>query len=193
MEKVQIRDYDPAWPAEFSTMAGGLRRTLGVVASRIDHIGSSSVPNLDAKDIVDIQVSVAGDATLDQAAALLESEGWRPSERVGRDHVPPGATTAEREWAKRFFSEPTGSRRVNLHVRVEGRANQRYPLLFRDYLRAHPESADAYATLKRDLAALLATDSGRYADVKDAACDLIYLAAEEWAVATGWAPGPTDA
>ncbi len=193
MENVQIRDYDPAWPAEFSAIAARLRQTLGAAASRIDHIGSSSVPNLDAKDIVDIQVSVAGDATLDQAAALLESEGWRPSERVGRDHVPPGATTAEREWAKRFFSEPIGSRRVNLHVRVEGRANQRYPLLFRDYLRAHPESADAYATLKRDLAALLATDSGRYADVKDAACDLIYLAAEEWAVATGWAPGPTDA
>ncbi len=193
MEKVQIRDYDPAWPAEFSTIAGELRRTLGTAASRIDHIGSSSVPNLDAKDIVDIQVSVAGDSTLDQAAALLQSDGWRPSERVGRDHVPPGVTTAEREWAKRFFSEPIGSRRVNLHVRVEGRANQRYPLLFRDYLRAHPESAHAYATLKRDLAALLATDSGRYADVKDAACDLIYLAAEEWAVATGWAPGPADA
>ncbi len=193
MEKVQIRDYDPAWPAEFSAIAARLRQTLGAAASRIDHIGSSSVPNLDAKDIVDIQVSVAGDATLDQAAALLESDGWRPSERVGRDHVPPGATTAEGEWTKRFFSEPIESRRVNLHVRVEGRANQRYPLLFRDYLRAHPESARAYATLKRDLAALLATDPGRYADVKDAGCDLIYLAADDWAAVTNWAPDPTDA
>jgi len=193
VEKVQIRDYDPAWPAEFSAIAGRLRQTLGAVANRIDHIGSSSVPNLDAKDIVDIQVSVAGDATLDRAAAILERDGWRPSERVGRDHVPPGATTEAREWAKRFFSEPVGSRRVNLHVRIEGRANQRYPLLFRDYLRAHPESAHAYATLKHDLATLLATDSERYADVKDAACDLICLAAEEWAAAAGWSPGPTDA
>ena len=193
MEKVQIRDYDPAWPTDFSTIAGRLRQTLGSAASRIDHIGSSSVPNLDAKDIVDIQVSVEGDATLDQASALLEHDGWRPPGGIWTDHVPPGAAPDDREWAKRFFSEPVGSRRVNLHVRVEGRANQRYPLLFRDYLRVHPDSAHAYAMLKRDLAALLASDLERYADVKDAACDLIYLAAEEWAVATGWAPGPSDA
>jgi GrpB-like predicted nucleotidyltransferase (UPF0157 family) len=82
---------------------------------------------------------------------------------------------------------------VNLHARVLGRANQRYPLLFRDYLRAHPESARAYATLKRDLASLVPDDLDRYADVKDAVCDLIYLAAEEWAVATAWAPAATDA
>ena len=193
MEKVQIHDYDLAWPAEFSTIAGRLRLTLGAAASRIDHIGSSSVPNLDAKDVVDIQVSVEDDATLDQASVLLAQDGWRPPGGVWTDHVPPGAAPDDREWAKRFFSEPVGSRRVNLHVRVEGRANQRYPLLFRDYLRAHPDSAHAYAMLKRDLAALLASDLERYADVKDAACDLIYLAAEEWAAATGWAPGPSDA
>jgi GrpB-like predicted nucleotidyltransferase (UPF0157 family) len=74
----------------------------------------------------------------------------------------------DREWAKRFFSEPAGERRVNLHVRVVSRANQRYPLLFRDYLRAHPDSARAYATLKRDLAAEV-HDLERYADIKDAA------------------------
>lgn len=57
----------------------------------------------------------------------------------------------------------------------------------------HDRSATAYATLKRDLAALLADDLARYADVKDAACDLIYLAAEGWAEATDWTPGPSDA
>jgi GrpB-like predicted nucleotidyltransferase (UPF0157 family) len=93
---------------------------------------------------------------------------------------------------KRFLNEPSGSRRVNIHVRVTGQANQRYPLVFRDYLRAHPFSAQAYATLKRDLAHLLHDDYDRYADVKDAACDLIYFAAEDWAQAVGWSAGLSD-
>jgi GrpB-like predicted nucleotidyltransferase (UPF0157 family) len=77
-------------------------------------------------------------------------------------------------------------------VRVQGRPNQRYALLFRDYLRLHPASAGAYAELKRRLAQHLA-DPQTYPDVKDPAVDLIYFAAEAWAAATGWQPGPSDA
>lgn len=62
----------------------------------------------------------------------------------------------------------------------------------RDYLRAHPLAADAYAALKRRLAKEL-HDIGTYADVKDPACDLIIVAAEEWAAAAGWQPSPSDA
>jgi len=190
---VRIERYDAAWPVAFTTIAARLREVLGSDAARIDHIGSSSVPDLDAKDVVDIQVSVEDEAALDRVAAVLEGDGWQAPGGVWRDHVPPGMVADDREWAKRFLSEPVGTRRVNLHVRVTGRANQRYPLLFRDYLRSHPESARAYATLKRDLASVIPDDLERYTDVKDAACDIIYLAAEEWAVATGWTAGPTDA
>ncbi len=76
-------------------------------------------------------------------------------------------------------------------MRVQGRANQRYALLFRDYLRAHPLTAAAYAELKRRLAQHLA-DPKTYPDVKDPAVDLIYLAAEEWAVVTHWQAGLSD-
>ena len=72
------------------------------------------------------------------------------------------------------------------------RANQRYPLLFRDYLRAHPRSAAAYAELKRRLVDNL-RDPDSYPDVKDPACDLIIVAAEDWAAAIGWRLGPSDA
>ena len=75
---------------------------------------------------------------------------------------------------------------------MAGNANQRYALLFRDYLRAHPSTAEAYGSLKRGLAAV-APDVDAYSDLKDPACDLIYLAAEDWAAATGWDPGPSDA
>ena len=108
------------------------------------------------------------------------------------DQAVPGLSPDERGWRKVFLREPPGYRRVNVHVRVVGQANQRYPLLFRDYLRAHPHSAQAYATLKKDLAALLPDDVDRYVD-KDAACDLIYFAAEAWARTTGWSAGQSDA
>jgi len=75
---------------------------------------------------------------------------------------------------------------------VQGRANQRYPLLFRDYLRTHPATAKAYAQLKHRLAQHLA-DPETYPYVKDPAADLIYFAAEKWAADTGWQQGPTDA
>ena len=96
------------------------------------------------------------------------------------------------QWEKRFFRPPSGQRPTNLHVRAAGRANQRYPLLFRDYLRAHPRSAAAYAELKRRLADNL-RDLDTYPDVKDPACDLISVAAEDWAVVTGWRMAPSDA
>jgi GrpB-like predicted nucleotidyltransferase (UPF0157 family) len=70
---------------------------------------------------------------------------------------------------------------------VAGRANARYALLFRDFLRSHPDEAEAYAALKRRLAAI-APDSASYADTKDPVCDLIYFAAERWASDTSWRP-----
>ncbi len=79
-----------------------------------------------------------------------------------------------------------------MHVRVDGRPNQRYALLFRDYLLENPITAAAYAELKRRLAAIAPTRAD-YADAKDPACDLIMGAAEEWADLTGWRPGPSDA
>jgi GrpB-like predicted nucleotidyltransferase (UPF0157 family) len=188
MASVEIRDYDREWPAAFDDVAGRLRASLGEVANRIDHIGSTSVPGLASKDVIDVQVSVAP-AALDFAAAALRKDGWTRGPGIDRDHWVPGLPTDELEWRKVFFSEPPGVRRVHVHVRIQGRANQRYALLFRDYLRAHPSSAQSYATLKRDLAGLLPDDSVHYAEVKDAVCDLIYFAAEAWAQWNGWDPG----
>jgi GrpB-like predicted nucleotidyltransferase (UPF0157 family) len=112
-------------------------------------------------------------------------------EGIQRDHRPARAVGDEAEWEKWYFKPPPGQRRTHTHVRVAGRANQRYALLFRDYLRAHPATAETYAELKRRLAQNLA-DPGTYPEVKDPAVDLIYLATEEWAQATGWRPGASD-
>ncbi|HWQ84545.1 MAG TPA: GrpB family protein, partial [Anaerolineales bacterium] len=111
---------------------------------------------------------------------------------IASDHVPPGYSGPESDWEKWYFHPPASQRPTHLHVRRAGAPNQRYPLLVRDYLRAHPATAAAYAELKRRLAAGLA-DPHTYPDVKDPASDLIYLAAEEWSTRTGWKPWMPDA
>jgi GrpB-like predicted nucleotidyltransferase (UPF0157 family) len=186
---VEIIPYQKSWPVEFAAIASTLRNGLGVLALRIDHIGSTSVPGLAAKDIIDIQITVAAlDPTVKKAMTAL---GYTQPEGVWHDHHPPTLITSEKEWEKWIFYEPGGQRMTNTHVRVQGRANQRYPLLFRDYLRTHPATAGAYAELKKRLAGHLA-DPKTYPEVKDPAVDLIYFAAEEWAEATGWEPSPPD-
>ena len=159
-------------------IAAILRRALGDLAVRIDHIGSTSVPGLPAKDIIDIQITVY--ALDDRVSAAMTAIGYSLPEGVWRDHRPPHAAGPDTDWAKLFFLAPLGQRPTNTHVRVQGRANQRYALLFRDYLRAHPATADAYAELKRRLAMHVA-DPEEYSEVKDPAVDLIYFAAEAWA------------
>ena len=115
---------------------------------------------------------------------------WR--EDFSSDHRPPLATGPDSDWGKWTFDPPAGQRATHTHVRIIGRPNQRYPLLFRDYLRTHPATAEAYAELKRRLAQQL-TDRLVYSVVKDPAVDLIYLPAEEWAQSAGWQPGSPDA
>jgi len=180
--RVTIVEPKASWPADFETISGSLRDALGPLALRIDHIGSTSVPGLPAKDVIDVQVTVAA-LDRERLAPALARAGF-VVQNIGNDHRPPGATGPDEDWRKLFFHAGSG-RPVNLHVRAAGRPNQRYPLLFRDYLRAHPDSAAAYASLKRALAAL-GIDRGVYADVKDPACDLIFIAAEDWAAQTGW-------
>jgi GrpB-like predicted nucleotidyltransferase (UPF0157 family) len=184
---IDIVDYQERWKEEFEEIAQQLREALGHLALRIDHIGSTSVPGLAAKDVIDIQVTV--ERLEPSLIPLIKSLGFEHPPYFGihhyhDDHQPPGYPTPEDEWLKYFFrrSQP---RRVNLHVRVAGKANQRYALLFRDYLRSSPASANAYAELKRQLAANL-TDLDAYTDVKDPVCDLIAIAAEAWAIRTNW-------
>lgn len=187
---IDIVAHRPGWRVEFRELAAALRRGLGDIALRIDHIGSTSVPGLCAKDIIDMQITVArleGDA-----ATALRNLGYARNPDVMVDHVPPGFSTSTAEWAKLLFREPAGQRRVNVHVRQAGMPNQRYPLLFRDYLVSHPSTAAAYGELKRRLAASLANEDD-YPDVKDPATDLIYHAAEEWAFVSGWQPKSSDA
>jgi GrpB-like predicted nucleotidyltransferase (UPF0157 family) len=194
----EMSEYRPEWPGEFARLAASIRAALGPLALRIDHIGSTSVPGLNAKDRIDIQVTVADfePQTVAALAAGLEGIGYSLRPDIASDHRPPHLSAEESpdpEWEKRYFRAPEGQRPTNLHVRAAGRANQRYALLFRDYLRTHPAAAAGYGELKRRLAVVAGEDRDAYVDTKDPVCDILLAAAEDWAAATGWAPGPSDA
>lgn len=176
---IEIVDYNPHWPAEFEAIRASLSDALGPLAWRVDHIGSTAVPGLSAKDVIDVQVTVA--ALSPEIAERLRAAGYQQREELRHDHVPPGAEEDPRLWAKMFFNQPVGQRRANIHARVAGNPNQRYPLLFRDYLRAHPASAGAIDRVKRAIAAYHAEDVEAYYDIKDPVYDLIWDAAQEWA------------
>jgi len=173
--------YDPGWPARFEALRALIDATVGPDALRIDHIGSTSIPGLAAKDVVDIQVTVASLAVADMWPDALGRFRRRPHID---DHVPTGAR-AGADWQKRYWS--SGDPAAHLHVREAGRANHRYALLFRDYLRLHGDAAEGYAREKLALAASC-DDTSVYAEAKDPVCDRIARAAEAWATEVNWQP-----
>ncbi len=183
---ITIVPYHEQWPLEFARLAEPLHHALGALAVRIDHIGSTAVPHLAAKDVIDMQVTVR--ALTPPVETALAALGYERVVRITADHRPPDVTGADEEWHKWFFRPSAAQRRSNLHVRVQGRANQRYPLLFRDYLRAHPIARDAYAIIKQQLARYHPQDEDAYYDIKEPVCDLIWSAAVEWAQSINWQP-----
>ena len=192
-DRIEIVDYQPRWRGEFAEIAAKLRASFGRLAAAIHHMGSTSVPGLAAKDVIDLQIGVA---TLDPLAPLqaaLEAAGYRLRPDIENDHVPIGADPNPALWRKRYGGAPEGARRTHIHIRQVGLPNHRYALLFRDYLRVSSSAAANYALVKRELAARHAGDVDAYYAVKDPVCDLILDAADRWAVATGWRLPPTDA
>ncbi len=175
---IVIHDYEPTWPEEFERIRASLLEILGPLALRIDHVGSTSVPGLAAKDVIDVQITVA--ALTPEVKGRLVRAGYQHKPGITHDHVPAGADPDPALWAKLFFKQPEGERRTNVHVRVEGHPNQRYALLFRDYLRVHPRSAKTVERIKRELAKRHAADVDAYYAIKDPAYDLIWVAAQAW-------------
>jgi GrpB-like predicted nucleotidyltransferase (UPF0157 family) len=193
MARIEIIPYSDRWPDEFRQISAAIRQVLDNLAVRIDHIGSTSVPGLPAKDVIDIQVTVKSLEPEAPIVDALSTLGYTWRDPIKADHLPPDTATSPEEWQKLMFRGPANQRRINLHVRVEGKPNQRYALLFRDYLRAHPVAAAGYAEVKRQLARYHPDDMEAYYDVKDPVCDIIMAGAEEWAATTRWRPGPSDA
>ncbi len=160
---VVIADYDPAWPGRFAAERARIREALGAAAGIVEHIGSTAVPGLAAKPVVDVVVTVADPD--DEAAYLptLEEAGYEL--RV-------------REPGHRALRTPDGC--VNVHITAAGSAELRAWRLLRDWLRHSATDRRAYEDLKRRLAEREWDDINYYAEAKSALISDMLERAQAW-------------
>lgn len=166
-DSIEIVPYDEKWPHLYAGWRERLTQGLGATARRIEHVGSTAVPGLSAKPIIDIQVSV--DDVEDEAR-----------------YVPPiealGIQLRNRDLEHRFFRPFSGlPRGVQVHICGIGSEWERRHLLFRDYLRANGAAREAYTAAKVSAAEQWRDDRVAYTEAKDGQIRELMAAAEVWA------------
>ncbi|MGZ7020406.1 MAG: dephospho-CoA kinase [Ilumatobacteraceae bacterium] len=172
--------YDPTWPAQARRIVERLKTACGHHALRVDHIGSTAVPGMDAKDVIDVQVTVASLDVADELVETLTHAGYPRVEQITADR-PHTADTAM--WRMRFHASADPGRPTHVHVRVDGWPNQQFALLFTEWLAQHPAVQTDYRTAKR-----AALTSPRYAEAKEPWFLDAYRRAWDWADAVNWRP-----
>jgi dephospho-CoA kinase len=179
---------DPTWPAQAERILARVRHAAGPRGLRVDHIGSTAVPGLAAKDVLDLQLTVASLAEADALADPLGEAGFPVLPGFDSDTPQPDLDPDPEHWRKRVHVSADPGRWVNLHLRAEGSPGWRYALLFPAWLRADPGALAEYEALKRRLAG----EHGAIPDYADAKTPWVTTAtarAEAWATRTGWRPG----
>ncbi len=149
MRKIEVVPYDPAWPAAFAAERALLNDALGDAAVEIHHIGSTSVPGLAAKPIIDILVEATDLAALDAHDDAVVALGY---ESMGEFGIP----------GRRFYRKGGADRTHHVHAFATDDPGLARHLAFRDYLRVHPEVTAEYAALKQRVVATCANDIERY-------------------------------
>lgn len=158
---VTLAEPDPDWSARAEALIAGLRAAAPEAFIALHHIGSTAVPGLKAKPVIDLLGEAVDLARIDAARAALEAAGWRWRGENG---------VSGRRYLTRDDPQ-TGERAVHLHVHAAGDPMIPWHLAFRDRLRAEPATAKAYAGEKARCAALHPGDSGAYAACKKAWTD----------------------
>lgn len=172
---------DPSWPQQAQRVTARIAAVAGRRAQRIDHIGSTAVPGLDAKDVLDVQVVVADLEVAKRLAEDLSAVGLVKLAGCWRDNAMYG-TTADKAYATN--ADP--ARPVNCHIRPADSPFWRETLLLRDWLRAHPDGIREYAELKYRLAAQRWDSIDAYATAKSPFVAGALDRAQRWAARTGW-------
>lgn len=171
---------DESWPQQAQRVIARVGLVAAGRARRIDHIGSTSVPGLDAKDVLDVQVVVDDLEVAQRLADDLSSIGLVRLAGRWWDNALDGSTRG-----KTFAVNADPARAVNCHIRPVGSPTWREALLLRDWLRAHPDGVREYAELKQRLAAWK-PDIEAYAEAKTPFVRSALDRGEQWAVRNGW-------
>ena len=191
---------DPAWPDQARRIINRLKTTCGHRALRVDHIGSTAVPNYDAKDVIDIQITVESLAVADELVEPLLTAGYPRLEHITQDAAKADArSTVDRYdhsddpglWHKRIHASADPGRPTNVHIRVDGWPNQQFALLFVDWLAANPDVRADYLEVKRQADSIGGGEVLRYVTAKEPWFLDAYRRAWLWANSTGWRPQPS--
>jgi dephospho-CoA kinase len=189
---------DSTWPDQAKRIVARLKTTCGEKALRVDHIGSTAVPGLDAKDAIDVQVTVESLSAADELRSTLLSAGYPGIDRITADESKNDArsTVARYEhsddaglWQKRIHGSADPGRPTNVHLRVDGWPNQQFALLFVDWLVANPAVQEEYLAVKRRAEqAASGGDIETYVAAKEPWFFEAYRRAWDWADTSGWNP-----
>ena len=183
-EGLRLAAPDPTWPAQAARLLDRLRLVFGDALVTADHVGSTAVPGLPAKDVVDLQVGVRALADADEPELVdrLRAAGFPRVPEITSDTARDDAP-----WPKRFHGNADPGRVTHVHVREVGSPGWRWALMFRDWLRHDEPAAAEYAAEKERIAATGASTS-QYTLAKEPWFDAVATRAEQWAEQTGWEP-----
>ena len=188
---------DPSWAAQAQRIINRLKTACGHRALRVDHIGSTALPGLDAKDVIDIQVTVESLEMADELAEQLLPAGYPRLDHITQDAAKTDARSTvdcydhsddPALWHKRIHASADPGRPTNVHLRVDGWPNQQFALLFVDWLGANPDLRAGYLDVKRSADASAGGDIIRYVTAKEPWFSDAYRRAWEWADSSGWRP-----
>jgi GrpB-like predicted nucleotidyltransferase (UPF0157 family) len=152
-EPVIVVDYDPSWEKTFRALRDGIASALGDLVVIIEHVGSTAVPGLAAKPIIDVDVVVRSPEDVPKAIGRLSIMGYRHQGDLGIT-------------GREAFESPTGSPSHHLYLCSSDSEELRRHIAFRDYLRTHPDEARLYSELKKSLSAKHRSDRDAYTEAK---------------------------
>ena len=155
MDEVILAEHDPSWPEVFTGEAQAIRQALGDILVSVEHIGSTAIPGLAAKPVIDILVGVTTLAEAEAKIPALEALGY---DCRGENGIP----------GRLFFRKGLQEFRRTHHLHLVETGHEQWPLMlaFRDYLRAHPGDAQRYEALKRTLAVQFRDNRAAYSKGK---------------------------
>ena len=169
MRKVEVVPYDSRWRQDFEAESQRISEVLVGNIVAVHHIGSTSIPGIYAKPVIDVMAEVEEITRVDEQSPALVSLGY---EAMGEYGIP----------GRRYFRKetPEGIRTHHLHIFEADSVQVKRHLLFRDYMIAHSDDANRYSDLKRQLAAAYPTDIDGYMDGKDGFIKAMDQRAAQW-------------
>ncbi|KND48825.1 MAG: hypothetical protein AB200_00095 [Parcubacteria bacterium C7867-005] len=167
--KYSFSEYDPNWKAQFSSIENFLTNIFGNKATKIEHVGSTSIEGMKAKPLIDVLVAVEKVEAFDKEKQAIVEAGYE----WGENYIAPNTLL--------FFKlGPDGEKLENIHVCEIESAKARQFIIMRDYLRTHPEKARDYSDLKQRNVELYPNDYPAYREAKTAFLNQLELEAYEW-------------